>query len=155
MFKEEIEKIISKLGERVEGRVAEEKKRRKHLETLFEYKSLKIRTGGSIPEKIYAVFNLIIGLPGIIVHEVGHALGLKWKKSVKTVFWMGPGLSLAIGTSAFAGSITVSMGRAIEAIMVWVGITCIITGTLDGLHDWMYWRGYPEKRIKEVEDRIS
>lgn len=143
------------LKEKLEERVTERKDSKENLITLVKYKGFEIKTGSHILSKIYAIVHLVFMLPGIVVHELGHGIGQLQGRSVQAVFWSGPGLALAVGILFMMPPLTLSVGGTAVAISGWIAATCILAGTVNGLHDWFYWKGYSDEEIEEVKEEMG
>jgi len=107
------------------------------------------KNGSPIPLKMIHWGTLFLGLPGILVHELGHLLGIAANKKFslfgnRFVFWSGPllplvllsVLSLSIIFRLPLGITSGLVGTLLVSLYGWIIVSCLLSGTVWGLRDW-------------------
>jgi hypothetical protein len=126
--------------------------------TILDFEYFRINLGQGLGDGVINVVALVFFLPGVVVHELGHLLGMAvcvlldrigGIRSLKPSYWGAPVSNLVVaGVLSLIGALTGSV------VMAYVGMINAFCGTVMSEHDWYFEEGYSEEDKQENWNRL-
>lgn len=117
--------------------------------TILDFRYFRINLGKDLVEAAVQLVVIVLFLPGIIVHELGHVLGAvvslylnetRGIQSVKLNYWGAPILNLFLAGVLFPVAAVTGSDN-----LLYVAAANLGSGTVLAEHDWFFEEGYTEE----------